>query len=217
MSRIQFSDPPFQCKDYKNYKAWLEENMSPGFCGYSWLIDQDTGIDHYLPKEHYPQLKNDPNNLILCTNRCNSAKSDYCPNTASRRAHKQHCEKIFNIRNEDVALYVHIKSDGTLICRDKKHQSRFDTNLCIFRLNDPRARSVRREYLESLEQLKQLFLWRDEGVDGIDPTTKAQLDTMIKQYIRHCSRRYVFYKVLSCKILSQLESQLCPTTKASFL
>jgi hypothetical protein len=36
-------------------------------------------IDHYLPKERFPQLTSDYNNLMWSCERCNGCKSDYSP------------------------------------------------------------------------------------------------------------------------------------------
>ena len=58
MAQVIFSETKKQYKDYTKYRDWLEQNSFPLFCGYSWLIDQKSlAIDHYKPKEHFPDLK----------------------------------------------------------------------------------------------------------------------------------------------------------------
>ncbi|MCZ0933250.1 MAG: hypothetical protein OXJ52_08885, partial [Oligoflexia bacterium] len=42
MARLVFSKTPKKYKDYQDYKPWLESKSYPKFCGYSWLIDQQS-------------------------------------------------------------------------------------------------------------------------------------------------------------------------------
>lgn len=158
MAQIIFSKSKKKYKDYAKHRSWLEQNSFPLFCGYSWLIDQKSlSIDHYKPKEHYPELKGHSDNFILCSSFCNSSKGDYHPEARTRNFYKQDSHKIFNFRQEDVGKYVSIKNDGSLRCRDVSYKERFDFNSKVFRLDDPRARDIRREYIEILKDLKNLY------------------------------------------------------------
>ncbi|MFE1816180.1 HNH endonuclease [Metapseudomonas otitidis] len=53
----------------------LEENGHEGFA-----------LDHFRPQEHFPDLKNNPNNLVISCGKCNRNKSSHWPvgtNTAA--------------------------------------------------------------------------------------------------------------------------------------
>ena len=115
MAILKFSKIRKKYAHCKQYQKWLEENSYPNFCSYSWLIDSShLTVDHYQPKEHYPELEAKPDNLMLCTHRCNAKKSDYHPKAENRRVYKDECLSIFNHRMEDIGKYVKIKKNGTL-------------------------------------------------------------------------------------------------------
>lgn len=46
----------------------LEENGREGFA-----------LDHFRPQEHFPDLKNNPGNLVICCGKCNRSKSSHWP------------------------------------------------------------------------------------------------------------------------------------------
>ena len=129
MARLEFSQIKENYKDCKKYQSWLEANSYPGFCGYSWVIDQSfLTVDHYKPRKHFPELEATPENLILCTHRCNSAKKDYHPEAKNRKAYKNDNHYIFNYRNEDIGKYVEIKSNGYLKHKKYSHKARYIFN-----------------------------------------------------------------------------------------
>ena len=164
MAQVVFSETKKQYKDYSRHRGWLEQNSFPLFCGYSWLIDQKSlSIDHYKPKEHYSDLKGQPDNLILCTSFCNSSKGDYHPEAKDRNFYKKDTHKIFNLRREDIGKYLSVKGDGSLHHKSEDYKERFYFNSKVFRLNDPRAKNIRKEYRKRLlimvknkKQLKEL-------------------------------------------------------------
>ena len=151
MARLEFSTVTESHKNYKKYQPWLEANSYPGFCGYSWLIDQvSLTVDHYKPKEHYPKLEANPDNLILCTSTCNSSKRDYHPEAENRTIYKNDEYYIFNYRNEDISKYVKIKKDGSLHYKKYSHKARYIFNEKVFKFNLPHFKEVRKKYLDSL-------------------------------------------------------------------
>ena len=157
MAQLIFSEIKKQYDDYTKYKPWLTSNSYPNFCGYSWLIDQASlTVDHYKPKEHFPELKAKPENLILCTNGCNSSKQDYHPEAEKRHAYKEYNYKIFNFREEDVGKYVKIIKDGTLTYSTISCKERFYFNEKVFKFNQPFYKETRREYLAFLNALEKL-------------------------------------------------------------
>lgn len=56
--------------------------------GYSSIV-----VDHILPKGHYPQLAEEPNNHALACSSCNTMKGAYDPMTDSERNfHAELCD-----------------------------------------------------------------------------------------------------------------------------
>ena len=219
MAQIIFSKPKKKYKDYAKHKIWLEQNSFPMFCGYSWLIDQKSlSIDHYKPKEHYPELKGHPGNFILCTQSCNSSKGDYHPEIKERSRYKQDNHKIFNLRQEDVGKYVSVKSDGSLCHRSAVFKDRFYFNSKIFRLNDPRTKEIRKEYVNILKELKDLRLMykKLQTKKGADKIFFKRIEKLLKNREKACSRRLIFYKLLNIKIPKSVEKLLTNQTTAKF-
>ncbi len=218
MARFIFSKPKKQYTNYRKYISWLEENSYPSFCGYSWLIDQSLTVDHYKPIEHYKALTNATDNLIPCTDRCNKAKSDYHPKAQHRRSYKEETSKIYNYRYEDIAQYVEVKNNGCLRYKLHSHKKRFDFNSKVFRLHDPRFREIRKEYLETLEELKTLYnIYKNVGIEEkVDTRYLKQLKKLLEIRRKACSRRYVFYKLFNIKIPKQIEKLLTNKSVAQF-
>ena len=159
MARLQFSKIRKKYSNYKKYQCWLEKNSFPKFCGYSWLIDQSSlSIDHYKPREHYPELESHPDNLILCTSTCNSSKQDYCPEARDRKIYKNFNYRIFNYREEDIGKYVTlVKEDGSLKYKSNSCKERFHFNEKIFKFNRPHNKDVRQRYIKHLEALVRMY------------------------------------------------------------
>ena len=210
MARLIFSEIKDKYNDYKKYKSWLGSNSYPDFCGYSWLIDQATlTIDHYKPKEHFPELEAKPKNLILCTSGCNSSKNDYHPDAKSRHTYKEYSYKIFNYREEDIGKYVKVTKDGTLIHSSASYKKRFHFNEKVFQLNRPQYKEVRREYLIFLNALEKLY-------KKYKKSTREKILDDLNAMINFCSRRYIFYKLLNIKIPKQIEKLLTNKTEVKF-
>ena len=219
MARFIFSKPQKQYKDCVKYLPWLEENSYPAFCGYSWLIDQPLMVDHYKPRDHYRELTSNPDNLIPCTDRCNKAKSDYHPEAKNRRVYKEEQSEIYNYRYEDIAKYVEVKSNGCVSHKLPSHKKRFDFNSKIFRLHDSRFREIRKEYLDTLEELKTLNKIYESLISSKNKSDNKYLKQVKKLFEmrrKACSRRYVFYKLFNIKIPKQIEKLLTNKSVAKF-
>lgn len=80
--RIPRSSPEPR-SDSLDYREELRADFwfSCGYCGISESEGQGIGfeIDHYLPHEHFPRLKNTYKNLIYSCRVCNRYKSDFSP------------------------------------------------------------------------------------------------------------------------------------------
>ena len=210
MARLIFSEIKDKYNDYKKYEPWLKSNSYPDFCGYSWLIEQASlTIDHYKPKEHFPELEAKPKNLIPCTNGCNSSKNDYHPDAKNRNTYKKYNFKIFNYREEDIGKYVKITKDGTLTYSTSSCKERFYFNEKVFKFNQPQYKEARREYLMFLNALEELY---KRCKKSIREKMLADLNVMIE----YCSKRYIFYKLLNIQIPKQIEKLLTNKTKAKF-
>ena len=215
MALIKFSKITTKYKDYKQYRIWLEENSYPKFCGYSWLIIQTSlSIDHYKPKEHFPELKANPNNLIPCTTDCNSSKGDYHPEAKDRRYYKEDSFNIFNYRQEDIGKHIKIESDGQLSCISHFNKSRFDFNEKVFKYNRYHNRETRKEYLDLLNGLIEIynFIQESNNTQLIEEWNKK-----LELFKEVCSKRLIFYKLFNIKIPKHIEKLLTNRTKAEFI
>ena len=219
MAQVIFSETKKKYRDYTKHRDWLEQNSFPLFCGYSWLIDQKSlSIDHYKPQEHYPDLKGQPDNLILCASFCNSSKGDYYPKAKNRNFYKQDNHKIFNFRREDIGQYLSLKKDGSLYYKSERYKERFYFNSKVFRLNDPRAKDIRREYIETLKEFKNLhFVYKKiQAEKETDRRFLQRVERLLESRRRSCSRRFIFYKLLNIKIPKNIEKLLSNQTAAKF-
>lgn len=218
MARLIFSRISKKYKNYQDYKPWLESNSYPQFCGYSWLIDQKSlYIDHYKPKEHYPNLKGNPDNLILCTTSSNSSKNDYYPQATNRRVYKNENQYIFNYRTEDIGKYVQIKKDGALTYRSSFYKKRFNFNEKVFKFNRPHDKEVRKEYIELLNNLCSMHASIHEMRKTKDIMLLKTAEPSLNVVRKACLRRFIFYKLLNIKIPKHIEKSLNIETKAKFI
>ena len=218
MARLKFSTIKEVHNNYRKYQSWLKQNLYPNFCGYSWLIDQSSlEVDHYKPKEHYPELTARPDNLMLCTSFCNSSKNDYHPKAKNRKVYKNDSCYIFNCREENIGKLVKIKKDGSLIYRVKAAKRRFLFNEKVFNLNDPFLKETRKEYLDMLDffksMCKDLYIAKKENNKEFVKKMKPEFDIVKKA----CSRRLIFYKLLNVKIPRKAEEFLINETHAQFI
>lgn len=74
---------PKQYKSYKTYKKYLRAEFSKQ-CVYCRMPDgmrgsDSFGVDHYRPKEKFPELAVAYENLFYACSACNSRKGDYWP------------------------------------------------------------------------------------------------------------------------------------------
>ena len=216
MACLKFSKITKRYTNYKKYQQWLEENSYPLFCGYSWLINQAISIDHYKPKEYFPEEKTNPDNLIPCTTHCNSYKSDYHPQAKNRKAYREYSENIFNYRKEDIGKYVKVESDGRLIYASRFYKSRFYFNEKVFKYNRYNNQIMRKEYLTFLDTLIDIY-------DCMQIAKKEDNIEFFNFFIRKleifkeiCSKRLIFYKLFNIKIPKHIEKLLNNKTAAVF-
>lgn len=69
--------------DYKQYRTEIAEDCAYR-CVYCDITNAENGydnmvLDHFRPQKHFPDLHNDPNNLVLSCPKCNRLKSHHWP------------------------------------------------------------------------------------------------------------------------------------------
>lgn len=69
--------------NYKDYKQDLRDDFLYS-CAYCTTAETELSakrfeIEHYLPQKHFPQLRNQYQNLLWCCEDCNSNKGDFYP------------------------------------------------------------------------------------------------------------------------------------------
>ena len=211
MARLIFSKIKKTYNDYTKYEDWLKANSYPDFCGYSWITHQQSlTIDHYKPQEHFPKLKGDPDNLILCTHTCNASKNDYHPEVKKRRTYKECTHKIFNYRREDIGKTVKITNEGLLDASSSRYKERVNFNEQVFKFNRPSYQDIRLEYMAFLRNVIRLHK-RYKKI----PSSELKQD--LDEAIEYCSKRYIFYKLFNVKIPKQIEKLLTNQTQATFV
>ena len=221
MAKLIFSKIKERCNDYRDYKPWLEENSCPMFCGYTWAIDQmSLSIDHYKPKEHFPELKENPDNLILCNQNCNSSKSDYHPEVTHRQVYKNSDHKIYNYREENIGKIIKLNKNGVLVSKSRmpKIKNRFQFNNRVFKFNTEHFQEIRKEYLNCLSELIDLHKMHQKAEEeSYDPIELISIKELLNKSKKRCSRRYIFYKTLDIKIPKHIEKLLTNETKVKFV
>ena len=97
-------------KNYADYREDLRHDFWYT-CAYCSLAESEaTGIrfeiDHYWPKEHFPQLQARYENLYYACGKCNGYKSDYFPNErAKSRGHRF-------VKVDEESPLDHVTADG---------------------------------------------------------------------------------------------------------
>ena len=154
----------------------------------------------------------------MCASVCNSSKNDYHPEAKDRQRYKQDTHKIFNFRRENIGKYLSVKKDGSLHHKSEAHKERFYFNSKVFHLNDPRAKDIRREYIETLKELKDLhFVYRRiQAQKKPDRRFLKRVERLLENRRKACSRRLIFYKLLNIKIPKNIEKLLSNQTAAKF-
>ncbi len=106
---------------YSDYRSEIEEDCQ-NRCVYCDVSLEEHGyegmaIDHFRPEVHFPQLSNNPGNLVLSCPKCNRSKWHHWP-----------CEKNDNVPShngnvgfidpftEDRKKFFLVRVDGTLEC-----------------------------------------------------------------------------------------------------
>lgn len=216
MALLKFSKIKERYEDYKRYQPWLEKNSYPNFCGYSWLINQPISIDHYKPKEHFPALKANPDNLIPCTIICNSFKGDYHPEAKNRKTYKGYSQEIFNYRKEDIGKYVKVEQDGELTYTSSSSKNRFSFNLKVFRYNRLNNKEIRKEYLLFLDTLIESYDYARRAKKSDDMNMYQMFTQKVETFKEICSRRLIFYKLFNIKIPRHIKKLLNNKTTVNF-
>lgn len=108
---------------YKDYSSEIEEDckkrcvycdISLGEHGFEGMV-----LDHFRPQKHFPELVDDPQNLVLACPKCNRLKWHHWPCEKNIEAPSHNGEIGFiNPFNEDRKFYFEVDSKGNLV--DKK-------------------------------------------------------------------------------------------------
>lgn len=154
MSKLKTVKPyKNKAKSYFIYKEWLKELFFHNTCAYCLLNitpDNET-IDHYQPQKHFPELRLNPDNLLLCCSKCNRNKSDCFSNP-----------KIFNCRKENLGNLIEVDKEGRVNLKKKrqftkpftrKATQRVIDNIKILKLNTPEKIEARKGLFEFLHAI----------------------------------------------------------------
>jgi hypothetical protein len=156
--------------NYHDYKQNLRNDFlySCGYCSITEVESTGRGfqIDHYLPQEHFPEKKNEYENLIWSCEICNSCKSDYYANEDHEK------RGFYIIRPDNENPYDHYELKGLLL-KDKTVTGEF--NITWLRLNRKilqKIRELRKRYWDASEYIALgMFKINQLNLDQI-PKTK---------------------------------------------
>lgn len=105
--------------DYKRNKSKIEEDCK-NRCVYCDILTAEMGgegmqLDHFRPQAHFPDLKNDPLNLVLSCPKCNVLKSDDWP--AGRDVNSTFLRGLGYIDyfSHTVSDYLSVGNDGRIV------------------------------------------------------------------------------------------------------
>ncbi len=130
---------------YASYSVYYDEIAQDCAqrCVYCDVLIEEVGgesmhLDHFRPQKHFPELENDPCNLVLACPRCNQLKSDWWPEkegTANGGLHG-----FVDPFEESMLKYFEVDDAGVL--QPLSHPSKYMIGLMA--LNRPTRRNIRR-------------------------------------------------------------------------
>ncbi|WP_167351325.1 HNH endonuclease [Collimonas fungivorans] len=130
---------------YATYSAYYEEIAEDcqHRCVYCDVLVVEVGgesmnLDHFRPKNHFPELENDPCNLVLACPKCNQLKSDWWPEKDGTA--QDGLNGFVDPFNEHLLDYFRIDEGGNLESLRKPSQYMID----LMALNRPTRRHIRR-------------------------------------------------------------------------
>lgn len=137
-----------------SFKKHIKENELKGvyeecrgvcpFCGEGRLEE----VDHYIPKEYYPEFTLYPMNLIPICNKCNKKKSDkFLDGSNERRFIYFYSDYIDDLK----FLQVSITFDSTIISKTTKIKYTADFS----KINDVYLRKIIEQHYKELDLLKR--------------------------------------------------------------
>lgn len=201
MSGLTFIPPPKGLigRPYGHSRDWLDINFYEQLCSYCLLQFKETlHIEHHEPQAYNASKINDPSNLLLGCPWCNSGKSDYHPNHATRRRlpRENRGFSVIDIRIEDFAGIFEICPDGSLRAKNGSEQERVEFNItALLRLNT-KSRNERR--VRCLD-----YLYTCEGLLNLNDTNE-EIDKAINVLVRECAERRLFYKAFDIPLSEAL-------------
>jgi hypothetical protein len=130
---------------YASYSAYYDEIAQDCAhrCVYCDVLIAEVGgesmhLDHFRPQKYFPELGNDPCNLVLACPRCNQLKSDWWPEKEGTA--NGGLNGFVDPFKEPMLKYVDVDNAGNL--RPLSHPSRYMIDLMA--LNRPTRRNIRR-------------------------------------------------------------------------
>ena len=181
MARLRMTAPPKNSAPYAFFRPWLEANFKIRSCGYCLTGDTGREIDHYEPwKSFRPNRKNDPSNLILSCQNCNSAggKWDYHPDHLTRRCYSgiRCTHLVYDVRNEDVALHYRLDADTGNLTAVTPRDDRFTFVCELLKLNQPVKSELRKKVLQCINNMPAY----EAAVNSANETDRPALRQLVE-------------------------------------
>lgn len=151
---------------YSQYKPYLREEFGRQ-CVYCRMPDtaaplDSFGVDHYQPKNVFPERRNDYSNLFYCCNTCNRLKGDFWPTETPERKRRfvpNPCDHVMWDHLRFRAVEVTARSDAGKFTLD------------LLNLNDEheqgRRRGINRLLAGLFAETRKQLLWRKTLLDKI--------------------------------------------------
>ena len=192
---------------YRNHRLDLDTLFFKKICAYCWTVDKAETIDHYKPKQHFPKLKNEFNNLLLVCATCNSKKGDYHPSAKKRKTYKDETHYIFNCREHDIGEFIKVSNDGKISSKKnlRKARERVAFFIRVFDLEEKETKRTRGEYIKILNAAKEAMqLLKNE----VRCKNKARLERILDTHIELIATRFLFFYFLNLKIPRALKKRI---------
>lgn len=149
------------------------------FCGNGKLEE----VDHYIPKEHYPEFTLFPLNLIPICNKCNKKKSDKFIDGSSKRM-------FINFYTDDMDSVDFLSVTITFNPTDVKKSTKIKYTADFSKITDTYLQKIVKHHYKELDLIKRYEEAANEEISDLESTYSNQDDNNENE-IKNAAQRAV--------------------------
>lgn len=150
------------------------------FCGAGKLEE----VDHYIPKEHYPEFTLFPLNLIPICNKCNKRKSD-------KFADGNNGRMFINFYTDDMESVDFLSVDITFNSTDVKKSTRIKYVADFSKIADAYLQRIVKHHYKELNLIKRYEEAANEEISDLESTYSNQDDNNENEIIDAAERAVI--------------------------